>query len=178
MLGYGTANRRTNARAAASLGSRELMPRNTTPRFPSCLAASASIGASARHGAHQEPHTLTTTTFPAWSARDTGLPSIVVPDTSPGFLRSATGSEVIAPLPLTKPWSPELPTSPVEQPASAAPPSRTAVSTAWTRRTDTAQPAAPGPSETDGGLSSSSAPPAENGAARSLSGISSAAGSE
>jgi len=85
----------------ALLGSRLSMPRNTTPLPARSRDAWASIGASARHGPHQEPQTLTTTTLPRKSVSDIVSPSRVRPDTSPGCLRSAALTVVMMPLPAT-----------------------------------------------------------------------------
>ena len=44
------------------------MPTNCTPLGSAAAHTCCSAGASAMHGGHHEPHTLTTTTSPRWSA--------------------------------------------------------------------------------------------------------------
>src|SRR4051812_47265957 len=82
------------------------MPTKTTPSGVSRRAAAASLSASARHGGHQAPHTLTTITLPAYAASETESPCRVSPLTAPGCLRCATGRTVITPSPSTYPLSP------------------------------------------------------------------------
>ena len=60
-VGYGIANLRSKASAEAGL-SRVRIPINVTSLY--FLASATNVGASARHGAHQEAQTLTTVTLP------------------------------------------------------------------------------------------------------------------
>jgi hypothetical protein len=60
------------------------------PSPASSSAASTSIGASDRHGAHPVHQTFTTTTEPRRSARSSRSPVRVSPETSTGSSRSAS----------------------------------------------------------------------------------------
>ena len=63
--------------------------------------------ASARHGAHHEPHTMTTTGLPRKSATSIGLAvEVLARRARPGPPRSAASTVRIAPSPVTKPLSP------------------------------------------------------------------------
>lgn len=71
-------NSSMNPWAASSL-SIVSIPTTTRPRGPSWAAAAWSTGNSSRHGGHHEAHTLTSVTWPRWSARSKLPPSSVRP---------------------------------------------------------------------------------------------------
>ena len=99
--GYGTSYRRSKASPCSGRESLVFTPTNATSRLASSRATDASMGASLRHGGHHDPHTFSTTTWPAKSASDSFFPSRVVPETSFGALRSSSASRVMIPCPLT-----------------------------------------------------------------------------
>src|ERR1700733_8838515 len=66
---------KASALAVVSLTS---TPRKSTPADLYCSAATASVGASSRHGPHQEPQKLTTTTWPRYEAKFSLAPVSVV----------------------------------------------------------------------------------------------------
>src|SRR5581483_6717554 len=65
--------------SAPGVLSRTSTPRNRTPADWYCWATNASVVASARHGGHQEPQKLSTTTLPRYVARPSRDPVSVVP---------------------------------------------------------------------------------------------------
>lgn len=72
------------------LVSRVLMPTKATslPASASSLETFAKVGASARHGGHQEPQTLRTTTLPLRVVVSRSLPSTVSPSSLGASARS------------------------------------------------------------------------------------------
>src|SRR6478752_10449504 len=86
------------------------MPMNCTglPEAEYVAHAFCRSGVSATHGAHHEPHTLSTTTLPRAAATDQRDPASVVPARSSAGPRSPGASRSIDPSPDRKFfWSPE-----------------------------------------------------------------------
>ena len=132
MLGYGTPKRSTNARAETS-ESRVSSPANCTPRPSNSSASATSAGASARHGAHQEAHTLRTTASPRWSLSRNVPPSSVSPTRSGAGGRWSSGRITIDPSPATKPLSAAGSAASVDDPQPASSSVRATAATAAIR---------------------------------------------
>src|SRR5213595_3916814 len=75
------------------------MPTNWTPWDWVALATATRLGASARQGEHQEPHSLRTMTLPLKAERESCDPSTVLPEISGAAGRSPLGTLVISPVP-------------------------------------------------------------------------------
>src|SRR6266508_2616445 len=84
---------------AASRPSRMSTPTSATPRALVAWLVASSSGASARHGAHQEPQKFTTITLPRSEPRSNGVPSSSSPDTAGAGLRAAAGNTSTVPAP-------------------------------------------------------------------------------
>ena len=113
ILGYVMPELRTNACAGAVVRSRVLRPRNSTSS-PTRSYASTSSGASCRQGAHQEPHTFTTTTLPAKSSVEMRSPSSMSdgPSSVGASGRWLRSKMVTVPSPMANPAAPSPDVSP------------------------------------------------------------------